>query len=369
MKTEEWMSKLNDQKRAISATSIVDGLRCERLYYFKYRIAIRPKVRQYSKGATTGTLVHKLMKAGRDGVEKIQQDIIKQHSSLVERIKAGEDLTGDLARAADDLNHLYQKARAIVTIFWERFPPKNYMTTICREERKEGFAHSYFTQGAVPCVWIADWIVRDDRADTIWIRDVKTTGEDFESIMVGFLYSIQCRFYRIMASQEEWGDKVKGFILDMVRVPTIKLCGKDEKQAAKLGCTPFEAYVQRVKEWYENEAEETMKSEAIIFNEDIHSPEMMRSLGRVIDLWERPAEFSLFSRDLTRSRCYWNRKTCPYYALCSSSPAAWPSLIETFYEVREAPKTKTVEECNVRDDGEKEDVCKPCAEKERKALK
>ena len=340
---KQWFNEnLKDQKRPISASSIVDGLRCEKLYYFKYRVAIRPKIKPYSKGATTGSLVHKLMKAGRDGIEKVQQGVIKQHSKLVERIKAGEDLTGDLARAANDLNHLYQKALAIVTIFWEKFPAKKYMKTICREERKESFA----PQATVPCVWIADWVVEDERDNSVWIRDAKTTSESFESVLIGFLYSVQCRFYRMMAAQEKWGDRVKGFILDVVQVPTIKLCGKDEKEAAKLGCTPFEAYVQRVKDWYETQSEDPMRSVAIVFNEDIHNQEIMNAFAKTTDLMERDARPELFDRDVTRSRCYHYRKPCPYYPLCSSDMSAWPSLIEQYYEIREDPQAKEKENKN-----------------------
>ena len=339
MKTEEWFKEnLEDQKRPVSGSSIVDGLRCEKLYFFRSRWAIRPKVKPYSQATKVGNLVHSLMKAGREGIEKVHQRVIKDHTKLVERIRAGEDLSGDLARAANDLNHLYQKALAIVTIFWEKFPAKEYMTTICREERKEGFLPSSTTHA----VWIADWIVRDERDGSVWIRDTKTTGEDFDSILTGFLYCVQCRFYRIMAAQEECGDKLKGFIVDMIQTPTIKLCGKDEKMAIKLGCTPFEAYVQRVKEWYEVNAKDgkVMDSVAIVFNEDIHNTEIMNSLDTITQLQERDPVPSHFSRDLTKSRCVHYRKTCPYYPLCSSDESAWPSLIEKYYEVREKPETK-----------------------------
>jgi hypothetical protein len=276
------------------------------------------------------------LKVGRDGVEKVRQDVFKKHSELVKRIRAGEDLTGDLARAANELNSLYQKALAVCNIFWEKYPPNKYMKTISREERKECFA----PQGTVPCVWIADWIVEDERDGSVWIRDAKTTSEDFSAIMVGFLYSVQCRFYRLMSAQEKWGDRVKGFIVDMLKMPSIKLCGKDEKMAAKLGCTPMEAYIQRVKEWYEANEETPMDSRAIVFNEDLHNPEIMSGLDTVIDLWGREPKPELFSKDITTSKCHSNRRTCPYYTLCNSDPAGWPSLIEQYYEIRELPERK-----------------------------
>jgi len=68
-------------------------------------------------------------------------------------------------------------------------------------------------------------------------------------------------------------------------------------------------------------------------------------------LWGQEPAPRLFSKDLTRSRCVYNRKVCPYYALCSSDVSAWPSLIDQYYEVREVPKTEKVKKLEGKENG------------------
>jgi hypothetical protein len=137
----------------------------------------------------------------------------------------------------------------------------------------------------------------------------------------------------MLVSKTEWGKDVKGFILDLAKVPSIKLCGKDEKNAAKWECTVMEAYIQRVKEWYEGQEEEAMKSMAIKFNEPIENMEIIRTVQHVLLMWGTEALPENFSKDLTRSTCYAYEKECPYYVLCSSDPVTWPSIIEQMFEV------------------------------------
>jgi hypothetical protein len=137
----------------------------------------------------------------------------------------------------------------------------------------------------------------------------------------------------LLALNRPWGKDVKGFILDMVKVPTIKLCGKDEKNAAAWECTVMEAYIKRVKEWYEEQEEEAMKSVAIKFNEPVDNSELFDALLEVSDIWEVEALPENFSKDLTKSTCYAYEKECPYYVLCSSDPVTWPSIIEQMFEV------------------------------------
>jgi hypothetical protein len=225
---------------------------------------------------------------------------------------------------------------AVAEIFWKRFPPKDYMETVSREERIEGTLspRSY----SLPIKGYVDWVVRDTRNGSVWIRDTKTTSRKFASILTGFQWSVQCRFYRLIAEERTaWGKDVKGFILDMIRVPSIRLCGKDEKEAAKLGCTPMEAYINRVEMWY-SEQDETMASMAIPLTEPIRNPELMEVLADVGNMWHEEATPRLFEKDITRNTCYAYEKVCPYYVLCSSDPVTWPATIEQMFEVIEEPE-------------------------------
>jgi len=343
MKARQWFEEnLKDLKRPLSPSGVVNGLRCPRLFMLRNKWGLLLKLKPYSKAPKLGTLVHRLMKVGEGGVDKVREEVVKEHEGLLERIRKGEDLTGDLARMAKELGELHQKALAVARIHWKKFPPKKHIKTLCREEVLEGeFSMSVTNSMKVPLLGIVDWAVKDSRDGGVWIRDTKTTGNPFESILTGFLYCIPCRMYRILGDQnKEWRGKIKGFILDMIRTPGIKLCSKDIKNANSWSCTPAEAYMKRVEEWYECQ-EETMESSAIAFNEPVYNREIVSALEYMCKLWNHPPNPDSFCRDQTRSTCYAYKKVCPYYRLCSSDESTWPIQISEFYEVRgDDPKKK-----------------------------
>ena len=349
MTTEKWFEiNLKDLKRPVSASGMVTGLRCPRLFMYRNKWGLIPKVQPYSGSAKLGKIIHRLLQKGKEGVETVHQEIIKDHVVLTERIKNGEDMTGDLARAANELSDTYQKALAVVSIFWEKFPPSEYMETVCREQPIEAVyvqGSDTRTMDGLPIIGIVDWVVKDTRNGSYWIRDTKSTSRSFESITTGFKFSIPCRFYRILAEiGTPWGHEVKGFILDMLATPSIRMCGTDEKAAAKLGCTVLEAYIGRVKEWYEKEGEKSIASVGIAFNESTYNREIVMALAYMQRLWGLPPDPSCFARDQTKSMCYAYERMCPYYGLCSSDTATWPAQIEQFYQVRQDKPMDSVDE-------------------------
>jgi len=342
MVMNEWFKEnMKDWRKPISSSGILTALGCERKFLFANKWRLYRKARQYSAAASFGKLLHRLLQLGELRCEEVHQEVIKQHAGLLEQIKKGEDLLGDIAREANDLNSNYTKALAVAKIFWEKYPPAEHMETVCREEKIEGLING------VPIIGFMDWVVRDKRDGSVWIRDTKTTSRKFESILTGFQWSVPCRFYRVLSLNREWGKDVKGFILDMVKTPTIKMCGKDEKNAAKWECTVQEAYIRRLKDWYAEQEDDSMKSVAIKFNEPIWPSELNTTVEGVVLLWEEEALPQWFSKDLTRSSCYAYEKVCPYYDLCNSDPVTWPSLIEQMFEVVPEHKDRT-------DDVEKE---------------
>jgi len=325
--TEWFKENMKDWRKPISASGIMTALGCERKFLFANKWRLYRKARQYSPSASFGKLLHRLLQVGEARCEEVHQEVIKQHGALREQILKGEDLTGDILREANELHSNYTKALAVAKIFWEKYPPAEHMETVCREERIEG------EWTGTPVVGFMDWIVRDTRDKSVWIRDTKTTSRKFDSILTGFQWSVQARFYRKLAMSRPWGKDVKGFILDMVKVPTIKLCGKDEKNAATWECTVMEAYIKRVKEWYAEQDEESMKSVAIKFNEPVDNIEIGKVYCKTQDMWGAEALPENFSKDLTRGSCYAYEKVCPYYVLCSSDPLTWPAQIEEMFEV------------------------------------
>lgn len=352
MTTLQWLeANLPDQHRPVSQGGIANAKHCARFYLYRNKWGIIPKASQYSAAPKIGNLVHRMMKVGQDNVTVVHEEVMKTYNTLLDRINKGEDLEGYLAREAKEIGDLYNKALAICTIYWERFPPKDYIDTIGREmvlERTYSppMRGIQTSSSEVPLIGIIDWLVSDDRSYTNWIRDFKTTSQSFEMKVTGLVYGLQGRFYRFLCKDKH----IKGFILDMIKTPGIKLCGKDKKTADLEGITPAEAYKARVEEWYETE-DEVMESRAVAFlDEPVDNKELMTHLNYACQLWLTDCDPKKFMRDITLRKCTGFRKQCPYYGLCSSAMATWPAQIEQFYQIRTDNQSAGAKEKGTKND-------------------
>jgi len=323
----EKLEEMKELRPPISQSAIITALRCPRCFLYRYRWGLVPKIERYARAATIGSLFHRLMHVGEGRIVTVQREVADQQNELMARIQKGEDLTGDLARTAQGLTELYNKALVMARIFWKRFPCPDYLETMAAEKTIEMALSSF------PGITIKgrlDKIVRDTRDGVMWIRDSKTTSRDIAYTLTGYMFSIQCRLYRLLAI-----DYVpKGFILDIARVPSIKFCNKDKD---------FDAYLIRVEKWYEEQEElgvTPMTSKAIIFSEPLMNDELTNVLATAIGLANKKMMPNNFSRDVTTSYCKDYNKVCPYYDLCNSDEAGWPSLINRLYDVVDSPITE-----------------------------
>lgn len=335
MKLQAWLDKnLPDQKRPVSQSGIVNAKRCSRLFLYRHKWGIIPKRPKYVAAPNLGRLVHRIMQLGKDDIKVAHEEVMKTYNTLMERIKRGEDLEGYLAKEAKEIGDLWNKAVAVTSIYWDRYPPKEHIKTLGREIVLEAEYKTPLFQTPVPLVGIVDWPVEDTRNGNQWMRDFKTTSQPFETKMTGLTYGVQSRFYRFLAHECALWLKLKGFLLDIIKTPSIKLCGKDHKGAEKQNITPEEHYKNRVIEWYETQ-DETMDSRGVVFPEEDYLPsELKVHLDYACQLWEAPCVPEKFPRDITLSKCVAFRSQCPYYGLCSSNPVTWPAEIEQFYEIR-----------------------------------
>jgi hypothetical protein len=346
MTTQEWFDKyLPDQQRPVSQGGIANAKHCARFYLYRHKWGIVPRVTKYSSSPKLGNIVHSMMQNGKDNTKVVQEQVMKSYNILMERIKKGEDLDGYLASEAAEIGELYNKALAICTIYWEKFPPKEYIQTHSRELVLESVYQPPVSNKEVPLIGIIDWLVEDSRNGSMWIRDFKTTGLSFVLKKTGIIFGLQGRYYRFLCK-----DTVSGFILDMIKTPSIKLCGKDHKTAKELDITAEEAYKIRVEEWYEVQ-EESMSSEAVAFlKEPVDNKELMTHLNHACHLWLAPCVPTNFMRDITLSKCTGYRTQCPYYCLCSSAESTWPAQIEQFFQIRTDNRTVEAKEKGIEDE-------------------
>ena len=315
---------------------------------------------EYKEAATLGTIYHKLQLHGPGKEPETKKEIILQQRTLVERVDKGEDLNGNMARLAGQLTSLYNKAEVMARIFWERFPQPPQFKVLGGEIKHSMDWNGLTLEGTI------DKILLNEKDGSIWIRDHKSTGRSLASVFGGLAWSIQARIYRLLTidyiendeTQRPAEETVRGFILDGIVRPGIKLCKTDEKNAKEWKCSVEDAYLRRVKDWYRDyevkadlEGKRNAKaidSKGILFTESVMPPELFFALEKMRKLINKPFRPSYYSRDITRRACFAYERQCKYHDLCETDPNQWDSLFEQKYllQSREENEDETVEEEN-----------------------
>jgi hypothetical protein len=303
------------------------------------------------ESATLGTIYHRLQSLGPGSEVKVKAEVRKQQTDLMERVNKGEDLDGQIVRLANLLTSLYHKAEAMAHIFWEKYPQPPHFKTIETEIKHTMVWNGLILEGTIDKLLMA--MIGQETTDGVWIRDHKSTGMTLESLFGGLAWSLQGRIYRPLAEDycHKNPDKltlpakysvageyvIRGFILDGILKPGIKLCKTDEKNAKEWGVSIEDAYLRRVKEWYAEKNEDAVRSRAILFTEPLFPAELQEALEVMRDLSSRvfcvPEQFE---RDVTRQECFAFMKQCIYHDLCSTDPKNWGPLFETKYKMAES---------------------------------
>jgi len=324
---------------------------CERKWLCQYRLGIKLRGGEYKEAATLGQIYHRLQCLGPGQEYEVRAEIRKQQSALMAGVERGEDLDGNMARLASKLTTLYQKAEVMARVFWKKFPEPDYFTILNLEVK-----HSMEWQDGLFIEGTIDKLLVNEQDDFVWIRDHKSTGRPLSALFGGLSWSLQGRLYRILAEDYIGTTNrkgVKGFILDGIITPGIKLCRTDEKNAKIRKCSVEEAYLRRVVEWYEsyevkaelaNKANaKALDSKAMLFTEPLYPKELTNLLTYMAELKNRPSLHpSLYARDVTRYNCFKYEKQCIYHDLCSTDPDQWDELFEKKYKFTE-PKPESRE--------------------------
>lgn len=322
---------------------------CERCWFFAERWGVELRGIKVKEGATLGNIYHKFQALGPEKQDLVKPWVSKMQLELMARVEKGEDLDGQILRLANLLTTLYNKAEAMAKLFWERYPIPSYLKTIGTELTHSATINSGPLTGLV-LEGTIDRLLEDTRNGDHWIRDHKSTGlKTLDVVFAGFPWSPQARIYRILTvdyliktgQDLKWAiEHTKGFILDGIMKPGIKLCGKDEKNSKVWNCSVEDAYLRRVKEWYSEKDTDAIKSRAIMFNEPLYPPELMYELGKMKVLGEASNDPLHYWRDPSRFHCYLYDSPCIYLDLCSAPKARWPELFDTKYKIKEEENEK-----------------------------
>ena len=337
-------------------SSIACALHCPRKWWCKYRMGITLRGERVKEGASLGKIYHKFQEFGPGREQEVKAWVQKEQNALMERVNRGEDLDGEIARKANLMTDLYHKAEVMAQIFWEKYPQPSYFKVIGQEIKHTMVWNGLTLSGTI------DKLMLNEHG-SVWIRDHKSTGRPLKFLFGGMAWSLQARIYRILVedfiSKQAMLRAVKGFILDGILKPGIKLCRTDQKNAKDWNCTPEETYLRRVKEWYEDADEKlraenkdpygTIHSKAMFYTEPLFPNDLVHVLKSVMgNLAEIPAEkVDYFLKDITRRACSEYERQCDYHDLCSTDPKQWDSLFETKYKIVKPAEDTQSEEATV----------------------
>ena len=320
-----------DHLGPVNQTQIREALGCERYYLLRYRWGLRAKTKAYTPSADVGKLYHRIQQVG--DLTQVAQEVRDQQEALKKQVEAGADLTGDLARSIQGLTDAFNKARMMVELWRQRFPEQEGIEVIAREQVitvPTGYGFDLRAQ--------CDTLLGDRRTPgryATWVQDWKTSSLTFEDVLTGYEWGLQRRCYRLAADtwlKEQRQPATIGFWVNWTKIPNIKCCATDEKNAKKWACDVDEAYLRRCREWYADNGQEAMRSVALIHTEERVPWELrgvFNTMRALRGLEPVPANFS---RDLTCKHCRNFRRTCQFYPLCQMSTDAWPDMIPERYE-------------------------------------
>ena len=328
-------------------SSMTCAISCERKWFCKYRMEIELRGEPLKVSASLGKIYHKFHELGQGHEQEVKAWVQQMQTELMDRVNRGEDLDGSIARQATMLTELYNKARVMAELFWEKYPQPSYFTVIGKEIKHTMEYDGLTIEGTI------DKLLLNEQDGSIWIRDHKSTGRPLAFLFGGISWSIQARVYRILAfdymtekSKIELPSdlKIQGFILDGILNPGIKLCKADQKNAKDWNVPVEEAYLRRVKDWYKDNGEDGILSRGIFYTEDLVPIELKNRFDRMRELSMRPIKPEYYSRDITRKACSEWERQCEYHDLCSVSESQWDRLFESKY--RFAGETSTDESDN-----------------------
>lgn len=326
-------------------SSVNCAVACERCWFYQYRMGVQLRGVEYKEAATLGKIYHRLQQHGPGKEAETKKWITMQQRDLMDRIAKGEDLDGNMARLANQLTTLYNKAEVMAHIFWEKFPQPPQFKVIGTEIKHSLKWRGLHLSGTI------DKLLHNNTDNSEWIRDHKSTGRPLAVLFGGLAWSIQARIYRVLADDylkayTEVPGKLKGFILDGIITPGIKLSGADEKNAKTWNVSVEDAYLRRVKAWYRDyevkadiagkKNTKAIDSRGILFTEPLFPDELWDILCKMAELTQRDFHPSEYSRDITRMACFQYEKQCIYHDLCEKDPDQWDSLFESRYQIKTA---------------------------------
>ena len=315
---------------------------CARMFLYSERLGLRLK--SYESAPSRGSMYHSLLHHYRIGGSLARGQAAVQAFVVEESLRlkglagpdgllpGGQDVATVMSNLQQDCNLAVAMAEAFVGVYpfpfeaWEvvRYTPEKVMSEVLYDWVVDG----------TPVRVRFDCVVRNKTTGEVWVVDDKTTSLDpvvrAASLSFGWqtlLYTAVMRGVLTESSGE--GGTLAGVCHNVIRTPTIRYCGKDAS---------FEAYVNRVSQWYRDEREKNPARPPILQSwtrlkaDDGLSPEFLRKLKAQHKAHRSLPRLPLFPRN--EKACFHYNRPCPYLDLCQSDSPGWPRLLDAKFEVR-----------------------------------
>jgi hypothetical protein len=321
---------------------------CPRKFLYRYKLGIKP--RNYQPALHIGTVLHLVLQSmfmGKSQEESL--DAAKQYfhrfcnkilasADEVGFTPGGKSVEGVIKSANDD----YHKARAMAISFmsfkpfdwskWELLhtPDGVPCVELLLEAKVSGIP--------VPIISPMDLALLRKGTKDVFIVDHKSTSADTLARAKSIKISSQIALYRLVlqchldawAEEDEkyQGLRVVGSIHNIVKRPTIKYCKKDAS---------FEAYIDRVIEWYKEKHEEDPEHSPILqpetrFTEPTLTKELFMRLRQQARAARAAPSLDRFYRAGDYA-CHKFNSVCSYADLCDSNPVMWPDIVRTRFDI------------------------------------
>lgn len=335
----------------IRSSGIKDFEHCPRKFLYRYKLGICP--RTYQPALHTGQVFHLVLQSLFMGwTQEESLDAAKQYfhrfcneilASADEAgfTPSGKSVEGVVKSAEDD----YHKARAMAFSFMS-FKPFNWNEwellyapddTPCVELLLEAKVKGIPVPIIAPC----DLALRKKETNEVWIVDHKSTSADTLARARSVKISPQIALYRLVLQChiDAWAEehkemkyhglRVVGSIHNIVKKPTIKYCKKDAN---------FEAYINRVIQWYKDKHTEDPQHSPIFQSQTYFSePTLTKELWLRLRQQSRAARAAPLLDRFYRAgdyACHEFNSVCPYADLCSSDPVMWPDIVRTRFDIK-----------------------------------
>ncbi len=333
----------------VRSSAMKDFEHCPRKFLYRYKLGISSRV--YQPSLHTGQVFHRILQSLFMGTPREEAlESFKQYlHQFCNKILATADECGftpngkSVASVVKAAEEDYNKARAMAVAFMS-FKPFDWskweiLTTPDGTPCVELLLEAKVKGIPVPLIAPCDLALLKKDTKEVWIVDHKTTSTDTKARAQSVKISPQIALYRLVLQChiEAWAEehskykglRVVGSIHNIVKKPTIKYCKKD---------ATFQAYIERVTEWYKEKHEADPTHSPILQSETYFSGPVLTR-----EIWIRLRQQARASRaapDLDRFyragdyACHEFNSVCPYLDLCDSSPVMWPDIVRTRFDIK-----------------------------------